>query len=77
MSIYVILYAIFAITCGVLTYGMNFAYVQRQFHSLAKSEYREDIGTCMFFGLCVAIMPFLIIVSITMTGFAKHGLKFK
>lgn len=77
MSAYVILYVVFAITCGILTYGMNFAYVQRQWPIIAKSNYREDIGICMIFGILVAIIPFLFIVSFGLTGFAKHGLKFK
>lgn len=72
-----LIYIIFAITCGFLSYGMLFAYNQNEWPTIAKIMYREDMGFSMIFGILAVLLPFALVIAFLMSGFAKHGLKFK
>ena len=58
---------------AILTYGMSFAYWQREFALLAEEHIKEDIVFSIFWGL---FAPFTTIVILCNGGY-KHGLKFK
>lgn len=62
------------LSSGALTYAITLAYFQREFPLLAKEEYREDLGFAVLGGL---IGPATIIPALCMSGFAKHGLKWR
>lgn len=61
------------IVSSVISYGATFAYFQRKFPSIAEEFYREDMG----FAIAMALLPFSIVLSFVMSGFYKHGFKFK
>lgn len=66
-------YIIIHIICGIISYGGIFAYVQKEFESIARSHYRENMAMSAmtgFFG------PIGLIVVFFNTGFFKHGFKF-
>lgn len=67
------IYIVGWIVCGVLTYGITFAYFQKKYPIIARESYREDMGIAVFYGLLGPIGLFVILVS---SGFAKYGLKF-
>ena len=65
------------VVCGVLTYAMAFADAQagwEEYEGLRKEHYRSDMGSSMAMGLFGYIGLICIFL---LTGFAKHGLKFK
>ena len=39
---YILIFVIFHLICGVLSYGLTFGYFQKAFPSLAERDYRED-----------------------------------
>lgn len=43
------LVAMFYVVCGVLAYGLCLAYFQRNWPSLAKEEFKKDVGTALWF----------------------------
>jgi len=51
-----------------------FAYVQKEFPRFEKEEYKEDQSTSILVSL---LGPLSLLVVFLVTGFAKHGLKFK
>jgi hypothetical protein len=61
------------ILCGVLAYGICFAYAQREWPALAEVWRREDIGASFYAALCGPLGLLAVLIT---TGFAKHGLKF-
>ncbi len=65
----------FWLLCSFLSYGILFAYVQREFRVIAKETYREDMSIAMVLSLIAG--PMALIMSLAATGFAKHGLKFR
>ena len=66
------------ILCSFLSYGMLFAYIQRNFPSIAEQQYADDMGASILFGLVSGMLgPIGILISFLMTGFAKHGFKVK
>jgi hypothetical protein len=64
--------------CAFLCYGMLFSDMQNRFLSIAKQSYREDMGSCIFFGLVFALAgPIGVAIAYLITGFAKYGFKVK
>ena len=61
------------IVSGVLAYGIDFAYFQRQFPHIAKEDYLQDMAYAMLWGLGGALT---MSIGFFLSGFAKHGLKF-
>jgi len=52
MAFEMIYFIIFAwLICGVLFWGMWFAYFQGKFPEIADEDYRENLGLAVFFGL--------------------------
>ena len=72
---YIIGYIIFHIMCGVLQAGINFAYFQGKYPTLAEEGYRSDLGFA--YGLGLLFGPLALLVSVFMSGFAQYGVKFK
>ena len=58
----------------ILTYGMSFAYFQKEFSILSEGAYRQDMAQSVLLAL---FSPISTIVVFFNTGFAEHGLKFK
>lgn len=62
------------VVCGVLAYGINVAYFQRKFPSIAAEKYRED---CAMAVLIAAAGPIALWISYFLSGFAEHGLMYR
>ena len=69
-----LLYAPFHLLCGVLTYGITYAYFQREYPRTGDASYREDAGFALTLGL---LGPITLIPAFFNSGFAKHGFKFR
>ena len=66
------LLALLYVAIGVLTYGLMFAYWQREWPSLAKEDYQSDlVKSLVGFVLWPASLLFL-----ALRGGFRHGLKF-
>ena len=70
-----LLFVVLWVACGVISYGMTFAYFQREFPTLAEEHYRKHVGSALssvFFGL-------IGILAIVACGWRwrKHGLKWR
>lgn len=72
---YLACYLAFHLLCGVLSYGIFLGYFQREFPTIAEETLREDIGTGIL--LALPFGPIGLIIGFLMSGFCKHGLKFK
>lgn len=57
--------------CGIAAAGFEVAYFQGKYKLSAKSEYREDLGHSLMFGLLFG--PVALIVSFFAGGFGKYG----
>ena len=63
------------IACGVLHYGMDFAYFQRQYPTLARKDHRRDRLTAFLQSL---VGPIALIGEVLfLWNKPKHGLKFR
>lgn len=60
--------------CGVLTYGMMLAYLQRRWPRQAEREYREDCSRAAFLAL---LGPAGLFVTFFMTAFAQYGFMYR
>lgn len=74
MTTIIISYLVFHILCGVLTYGITFGHFQRKWPSLAEEGKSGDRS---FAFSIAAYGPIGLFASLTLSDFAKHGLKFK
>jgi len=72
-KIVIILLVITWVVCGILAYGLSFAYWQGQYSILAQRHYRGDMLISILLGL-TGIAG--VVVAIVGSRFAKHGLKF-
>ena len=71
---YGVLYAIQAF----IIYGLAFAHIQRKFPRLAEENYREDLGTSIFFGLWMGAFPILgVLFVFLLTGMGQYGFKLR
>ena len=61
------------IVCGIISYGFDFAYYQREYSPIAKKDYKEDRIICVFFALLGPIN----LIEIIIRKNYKHGLKYK
>lgn len=68
MSLFIVIW----ILCGVLSYGISLAYFQRQYPSLAKECYREDVRDSLVMS---SIGPFGLLSTLLVFG-TKHGVMF-
>lgn len=59
------------LACAVLTAGMDFAYFQGKFPTIAKESRREHMGSAWLSGLLFG--PLGTVIVFFCTGFAKHG----
>ena len=72
-DIWVIIFAMLWIICGILAYGFAFAYYQNEFIFIAEEEYNDDrirAFIVALFGICG------LVALICLNG-GKHGLKYK
>ena len=61
------------ILCGVINYGLMFAYFQREWAIIAEDTYYEDVLFCTIASL---LGPMALFVTLLFTGFGiKHGFK--
>ena len=68
------IYCIIYLVCSVLSYGISFAYLQREYPIQAGMTRTSD----MWFSIAVSLFgPLSLIINYTTTGLAKHGLMFK
>lgn len=72
MGIFLIILAVTWISCSILSYGLVFAYFQREWPTLAKKDYTDDKLKCLMLSL---FGPFSLIASLIMTRFGRHGIK--
>lgn len=63
----------FYLLCGILAYGILFAYQQVKYELKAKSYYDVDRWVSIMFGL---LGPLGLLIVLFITGFAKYGVKF-
>ncbi len=61
------------VICGVFTYGLSFAYVQKEFSTIAERDYKKDKRYALYLGL-LGIFSLIVVL---FTNGIKHGLKFK
>lgn len=74
MNPYILAYALFHIACAILSHGIFFAYLQREFPTIAKERARSDFAHSLI--PAVLFGSFNLLVVLTCTRFAKHGLLF-
>jgi len=74
MSEIIWIICLFWVICGVISYGLDFAYFQRKYPSLAEQDYKRDIRMCIFFAI---FGPINLIEIILMRNDYLYGLKFK
>ncbi len=74
MSDWIVLGVAAWIACGILTYGIAFGYFQRKFALIADETIMADRIFAAVFGLCG---PVGLVTSYFLSGFAKHGLKYR
>ena len=55
---------------GILGAGWVFAYVQSEWPSIAKENFREDMGFAILFSI---FGPIFAVMSFLLSGFGKHG----
>lgn len=63
---------VFWVVCGVISYGLSFAFFQREYPVVAEEFYAEQMRMCLpdlVFGPCA------LLASVMVFGI-KHGLKF-
>lgn len=58
-------------------YAMSFAYAQKEFISISEEMKKENMGWSLFVALLTLGFPFILFVVFLLTGFAKHGLKWR
>jgi hypothetical protein len=77
MTLYILLYALFHIACGVLSYGLLFAHFQRAFPRLADRDHTKDKVSSALAAITgpVALIATLVLLAGTCRG--RPGLKFK
>ena len=61
------------VVCGVLSYGLNFAFFQRKFPTLADEEYARDLR---FAVITSFLGPVALFANLCACGI-KHGLKWR
>lgn len=61
------------IACGVLAYGIGFAYCEREY---AKDDKTHVLDWKTHLIILIIFGPIFLASALTETGFAKHGLKF-
>lgn len=68
------IYLVFHLVCGVLAYGIIFADLQRRLPKRGPDYYRRDLSYSVYIGI---LGPIGLTVSLIVSGFAEHGLKFR
>nr|AKH47021.1 hypothetical protein [uncultured marine virus] len=71
---YIIVYAIIHFTCTFLSYGIEFAYWQKEYPTLAKEKYKKDRKDAL--GTAILVGPIALLVTLYLFGI-KHGFKIK
>jgi len=61
------------IVCGIIAYGIDFAYLQRCYPSIAEQDYKKDRIACLVFAFLGPIDLIFIILQKT----HGYGLKYK
>ena len=61
--------------CSIIAAGLLFAHAQTEWPSLAKQDYRSDLGWAILMSLYGG--PMTLVVAFFMTGFARHGWKLR
>lgn len=63
----------------VLSYGIAFAYFQRSSSpELAAKTYRQDLGSAVMSAMFASALSwFGVLLTLCLSGFAQHGLKFR
>ena len=73
MIVEMVFFALFWLACGVIDYGLIFAYFQREYPSLAEEDYCKHIFNALLgipFGLAA-------LLSSCTLGYYKHGFKWR
>ena len=60
------------IICSILSYGFEFAYVQKEYNITAEFHYWEDVTFSLFISIFGPVSLFIVFI----TRDFKHGLKF-
>ena len=74
-----VVYLIVCFISSVICYGWYFAYLQREYPSVAEENYPYDLAFSIFFGILYGLLgPLGILITYFInTKFAKHGWKFR
>ena len=73
MILWIIIFAILWIICGILSYGFLFAYFQNEYIFIAKEDYNKDKR----YAFGIALLGICGLVAIICMNQYKHGLKYK
>lgn len=71
------IYIAVCLVLGVLSYGVTFAFFQREWPSLAEEHYASDLGFAVCIGILAFAIPPVILVALIGSVSFKHGVKFK
>lgn len=70
-------YIVFCLVAATLGYGFTFAYLQKEFDCISKSMVKEDRGMSWRMALFIFVFPFLLLLTLSMNDWGKHGLKYR
>jgi len=73
ISVFFIFVFICWVICGVLAYGLSFAYFQRNWPSIAEQEYYSD----MLFSIFIGVLGPIGLLSVILNDEDTCGFKFK
>lgn len=72
LSFFLLVFPVWVV-CGVLAYGWTFAYMQREYPTIAVEHRADDRGFALFMAV---LGPIGLAVTLTVCGI-KHGLKWR
>lgn len=77
MNEFLIIWFVLGAILAPFSYAMNLAYFQGKYKSIAKEIYEDNVSLSVLVGMLTFTVPLIFVLSIVLTDFAKHGLKWK
>lgn len=60
--------------CAALSYGITFAYFQREYAPIARERYWHNVAFAVGFSIAG---PFSLLVAAPLSGWVKHGMQWR